>query len=582
MGRGWRLFVLGWALVLGGSLLAHAIQTSGGVRVSDVRFPGQAGLTMSGLLYVPPGASAERPAPAVLASHGYINSREMQSPFAIELSRRGFVVLAMDMTGHGYSQGATGEQDYGGPAALRYLRSLPFVDKDQIGLEGHSMGGSPVMAAATELPDGYRAVVLEGSTPGLLGAKGTATPTFPKNFALVFGRYDEFAPLMWQVPTGADVPASPRLAAIFGAPAPLQPGKVYGSVAEGTARVVYIPPVTHPWEHFSEPGVGHAVDWFQTTLKGEASPRDPAEQIWIWKEVGTLIAFGGCTVLILGAFQLALRLPAFASLERPGQAVRERRGGGWWLAFLLTAAIPAATYLPLMSLGQAVLPSRLLPQWVTNQLLVWALANAVITLGLGLALRPGRARFETQWLKSALAALISVGAGYLALVAADALFKVDFRFWVLGLKPLDGRHALHALVYLPFWTAFFLAAMRALTLNLPVKGEGEIVQLGWAKFAMSSGFIVLLAIEYGSLFATGRLATPADALNVIIAIQFVPLLAVVGAFGLFTWRRTNSYAPGAFMSALFITWYIVAGTAFHWSPHFRFPPAPPPAAAAQR
>jgi dienelactone hydrolase len=568
MGRGWRLFVLGWALVLGGGWLAHAIQTSGGVEVRDVRFPGEAGVELSGLLYVPPGAAAGRRTPAILLSHGYINTREMQSAFAIELARRGFVVLAMDMTGHGFSGGAVGQQDFGGPAALRYLRGLPYVDRDNVGLAGHSLGGAPILAAATELPDGYRAVVLVGSTPGILGSKGAASPRFPRNLALVFGRYDEFAEFMWQVPTGGDIVGAPRLAAIFDAPAPLQPDRVYGSIEDGTARVVHVPPITHPWEHFSHLAVGQSVDWLQTTLSGEASPRDPADQVWIWKEVGTLLAFGGGLLVMLGTFQLGLRLPGFAALARPGEAARERRDGPWLLGFLLTAALPALTYFPLMKLGQAFFPMPLFPQAITNQLLVWALGSALVTLVIGRILRPPAARFETRWLASAGLALLSVGAAYLALVVVDAIFKADFRFWVVGLKPLDARHAVQALAYLPLWTLFFLVAIRALAVGLPIRREGELVQLALAKLAMSLGFVVLLAAEYGALFATGRLLTPAEPLNTVIAIQFAPLLAIVGAIGVFTWRRTNSYAPGAFMCALFITWYVVGGTATHWFPGF--------------
>ena len=29
-----------------------------------------------------------------------------------------------------------------------------------------------------------------------------------------------------------------------------------------------MPPITHPWEHFSVAGVAPAVDWFQKTLDG--------------------------------------------------------------------------------------------------------------------------------------------------------------------------------------------------------------------------------------------------------------------------------------------------------------------------
>jgi len=63
MGRGWKLFVLGWALVLGGGFLAHKIQTAGGIRVEDVRFTGTNGVAMSALLYIPPTATRDHPAP---------------------------------------------------------------------------------------------------------------------------------------------------------------------------------------------------------------------------------------------------------------------------------------------------------------------------------------------------------------------------------------------------------------------------------------------------------------------------------------------------------------------------------------
>ena len=171
--RKWLAFGLAWALILGGAFWAHRVQTSGGaVTVSEVRIPAEAGVTVSGLLYAPATATATQPAPGVLVSHGYINTREMQSAFAIELARRGVVVLAMDMTGHGYSEAAVGQQGFGGPASLRYLQSLPFVDKANIGLEGHSLGGGPVVGAAASDPAGYKAVVLEGSTPAIGQAFG--------------------------------------------------------------------------------------------------------------------------------------------------------------------------------------------------------------------------------------------------------------------------------------------------------------------------------------------------------------------------------------------------------------------------
>ena len=111
----WRLLVVGIVLILAGSLVAHFAQTSGGIRIQDLRFAGTNGLQMSALLYIPANATPKTPAPGILAVHGYINSRETQDGFAIEFARRGYVVLALDQTGHGYSAPPAFANGFGGP-----------------------------------------------------------------------------------------------------------------------------------------------------------------------------------------------------------------------------------------------------------------------------------------------------------------------------------------------------------------------------------------------------------------------------------------------------------------------------------
>ncbi len=588
------LFALGWVLVLAGGLVASLVQTSGGVKIHDIRFPGQGTMRFSALLYVPATATPRHPAPAVLASHGFINTREMQSPFAIELARRGFVVMAMDMSGHGYSGGALGEQGFGGPAALGYLRSLPFVDKSNIGLEGHSLGGAPVIDAALAYPDGYKAVVLEGSTPGVLGQPGEGSTTFPHNLEVVMGRYDEFAPTMWQEAKGADIDRSARLMKMFGTTTPVVPGKLYGDIGAGTGRLFVNPPVDHPQEHFSAAGVGAAVDWFQRTLAGAAAPKPPGEQIWFGKEIGTAIGFIGCVVLMLGTFQLLVSAPSFATLHREPQPAATGRGPRWWLAFAVTTALPALTFYPLMKIAPLVffapfaltgsLPFGLktFSEQITNQLAVWAVLTGLIGWLLSLGLRSGKPAFAPRWSGAFAAAIVSVGVGYLALVVVDLLFKVDFRFWVLGLKPFDARHFAYFIVYLPFFTVFFLLSLRAFCASLPVRGEGEASALIFGALAMSLGFSLMLLAQYLTMWATGLLLTPDEPLNTIIAFQFAPLLAVIGVIAAFTYRRTGDYAAGAFICSLFITWYIVAGTAVFPATMNAFRPraAAKPAAAA--
>ena len=50
---------------------------------------------------MPKAASEENPLPAIVLTHGYLNNKELQMPNAVELARRGFIVLSVDREGHG-------------------------------------------------------------------------------------------------------------------------------------------------------------------------------------------------------------------------------------------------------------------------------------------------------------------------------------------------------------------------------------------------------------------------------------------------------------------------------------------------
>ena len=555
---GW-LLALGVMLIAVGAVVAALVQTAGGIRIEDVRFVGGDGTPFSALLYVPRHATARTPAPGVLAVHGYINTRETQDAFAIEFARRGYVVLALDQRGHGGSGGRAATAGFGGPEGLRYLRSLAFVDPHEIGLEGHSMGGWAVLAAAADQPDGYRAMVLEGSSTGKpFAAEGT--PAWPRNLTLVYSRFDEFAPLMWGVARARDVGSSAKLRALFGTGDTVAVGRLYGDIAAGTARRLQAPLTTHPGDHISPAAVGASLDWFAQTLHG-GTPRPANDQIWWGKEIGTLAAFAGVFALMLGAFDLLLRLPAFAGLSAASTPTRERRGARWWSLALVTGFAPALTFfLTPVGAPPLIAPSALFPQAITNQLMLWALANVAISLTVGRWLAGPGPRNDARWAASLGIAVATVATAYLALLAVDFLFKVDFRFWVLGLRLMTRGQFLAFLAYLIPFTLFVTASFRGLS-GLMVRADGRSSQYLISMIAPAFGFLVLTGAQYAVLFAAGALPLPFEALNVIVSIQFIPLLAVLGLISAFTWRRTNSYLPGALIGGLFVTWYMVAGTA---------------------
>ncbi|WP_213738556.1 alpha/beta fold hydrolase [Bradyrhizobium sp. dw_411] len=566
----WSLAIAGLVLILAGGLLAYLTQTSGGIQIRDIRFTGAKGNTMSALLYIPPNATAQTPAPGILAVHGYINSREIQDGFAIEFARRGYVVLDLDQTGHGYSDGPAFANGFGGPDGLAHLRSLDIVDKNNIGLEGHSMGGWTVLAAAAAMPNDYKSMVLEGSSTGKpFAAEGTTS--WPRNVALVFAQYEEFSTLMWGVDLARDVTQSPKLWALFGTQGAVEPGKVYGDIAQGTARVLYTPAITHPAEHISHEAIGYSLDWFAKTLQG-GTPRPADDQIWFRKEIGTLVALIGFVALLLGVFDglleastfSHLRLPEIADGSTPAPAASS--GGRWTTALILSAFIPALTYYPAFALGGTfVTPSAYLPQGITNQILVWAVLNGLITLAL-MPFAPKRASRSGIIGPSILIALATVIVGYAALWLADLLFKIDFRFWIVALKLMNAKQFLIFLIYLVPFTAFFVIALHVLHRNFSTMGAGRGALYLTNILALTLGFIVLLVLQYGTLWISGKLFNPLPdpgfvPLSTIVAIQFVPLLAIAAIIATFTWRRTGTSLPGALICGVFVTWYIVAGTA---------------------
>ena len=552
--------LLGLLLILSGAALANMIRISDGTTVRDIRFQGADGTVMSALLYVPAGATKASPAPGILAVHGYINSREMQDGFAIEFARRGYVVLSLDQTGHGYSEGAAFSNGFGGPDGLRYLRSLDMVDKNQIGLEGHSMGGWTVLAAAAEMPDAYRSMVLEGSSTGASFAK-EGSAGWPRNLAVVFSRYDEFSELMWGVKRAVDTPQSTKLQTVFGTKKHIVEGKTYGSIADGTARVLHQPNTTHPGNHISSEAIGRATDWFAATLSG-GNPRAASDQIWYWKEFGTGIGLIGFVLLVIGAFDILIRTPAFAALRNAPAKPSLPPNSKWKRMFTLSAVMPALVFFPSFIAAGLLLPaSTFLPQAVTTQVAVWALVTAALTLLISRFAKIPATSAPRQWTRSAILAVMTVVVAYLALLLVDRLFHTDLRFWVVAVKlPSVQQWGITAIYVLPI-TAAFLITLRSLCNIVAMNGKTNLGRYALAITSLIGGFAVMLAIIYGIFFATGTLITSLDPLSTIIALQFIPLLTGIAIITVFCWRRTGTHRPGALIVGMLVTLYVVAGTA---------------------
>ena len=90
-------------LLFGCMGIANGIQTDhGNINISRGTIDTEVG-SLTFKLYEPVTATAENPAPGVLLLHGYQNDHETCAAYAIELARRGAVVMSLDEYGHGSS-----------------------------------------------------------------------------------------------------------------------------------------------------------------------------------------------------------------------------------------------------------------------------------------------------------------------------------------------------------------------------------------------------------------------------------------------------------------------------------------------
>ena len=566
-------------LILVGNLLACSTQTDwGNVKVRDVRFAGTNGIIMSALLYEPKGVTAKNPAPGILAIHGYINTREMQDGFAIEFARRGYVVLAIDQTGHGYSDPPSFTNEFGAIDGLRYLRSLDIVDTNNIGLEGHSMGGWGIINTLKAFPDSYKAVVLEGS--GI----GSVTATFPRNMGVVLGEWDEYSQGMWGTPVAKDAVKGDRLKKAFGTNNDVVVGKLYGSIEDGTARKFYQPRTTHPGVHISTAGVGAAIDWFQATLQG-GKPLPPSDQIWHWKEIGNLIALIGMILLFFPVGSLLLRGNFFKELDEAPAKPKSAKGIAWWISAIIIVVVPPLTYFTFKEYATKykMAPNQIFPQAITAQLLVWLLLAGVIAVALFLIWhfafnRKAKATAGDYGLtwgkklnwekigKSFLLAFLVAFVGYLTLVFSAWLFTVDFRFWLFAVKPMSPIQFRMFLSYLIPFIVYFIILGLVLNGQLrPVGRKGTELSLG-SEMAINVallvlGFFGLLAFQYIPLLMGGTLALRNEILFSIILFELVPIMTIVALAYTFFYRKTGHIYVGAFLCAMLVTWIIVASQA---------------------
>jgi len=385
------VFLLGLLLILLGSGLAAVFHSSyGSVTVTRISFEAEHG-TLSGLLYLPEDASASNPKPTIIVTHGYLNSAEMQDANAIELSRRGYVVLALDQYDHGHSD--LDDANYADTSfgslwapfwiysmndAVQYMYEQDYVLKDAsgngvIGVEGHSMGGfssamALVMDEAQYAETGVRKI-MAGLTEGadysytqLAGVDAATAAALGggRTLGKVAARYDEFFFNADDAEGGTvrekNYVGTTEAATWLEQTAP--EADTWYTTSDGGQRIIYQPSQTHPWNHFSKTTTAYAISFFDTAFADYSDALtsiDASSQIWQFKEFFECIALVGFIMALIGGALLLIEAPFFAmaKVELPAPAA-PATGNSKILGIVITVIailLPGLFFSPLVDDG---------------------------------------------------------------------------------------------------------------------------------------------------------------------------------------------------------------------------------------
>ncbi|WP_010529119.1 MULTISPECIES: CocE/NonD family hydrolase [Lentibacillus] len=598
-----KLFViLSVILCLVSMVGASFVQTSGGdVEVKELQWETPSGHLLSALLFVPDGVSDENQAPGIVTSHGWYNNKEMQDLNFVELSRRGYVVMSIDMYGHGDSEAVKpSEWDDRGTGmydAVELMARLPYVDKSRIGVTGHSNGAraanwsimvdnkkdNPLISSV--LLVGNDAIYKNPKTKEYFNLYGA------RDVGIVAAKYDEFF-FRSQKPDGTVTP--PReFIHTEAAQSFLRFGKspenfnserssyeMYKKEINGktTTRVIYNPTQTHPWNHFSAHVAKVTVNFFDETL-GAPEPIPATNQTWQYKEFFNFLGLIGFGVFIVSLTKLLLFTQPFSDLrasQKPAPTVmRTRREKGWfWGGLVVSAIFSGVSYLALYNWSVTVRPD-FFPQPYTFYVGIWAAVNGVFAILLMVLARkftPNEQKASLKELgvsirpkllgKTVLLAVCVSAASFGLVFVSDYFFNTDFRIWFIAVRTFTPDKIIIALKYLPFFLIFFVAnSVVVNSFNYYRNSKKEWVNTALLALFNTIGVAIVFAIQYITFFVTGHVFFEnVSAIVGIWLISFLVILPVAAIISRKIFRVSMNPYLGGIIYAIIVTLISVSNT----------------------
>jgi len=545
------------------SVGASIAQTDGGfIEYHDVTMVTDSGHELDALLLIPETATPENPAPAIVASHGWYNNREMQDLNYVEYARRGFVVISISMYGHGDSEVITNntwwnDENNGNGMydAVKYLSRLPMVDASRIGVTGHSNGGLASRESMLQDEEGLIAAGLIVSNDSVYydGDGNFANPFGNRDVGVIACQYDEFFHRVKQDDGSKSAPrdyidqVTAQSFLHHGVdPAGLETRAPYTYYEQdGALRIICNPPITHPWAHFSHHVVAMSVDFFDKALDAPIK-LDINNQIWQWKAAFNALGIVGFFMFAIFAAIAMVDTPYFAELKaseevKPLPAPAGKGKAWYWGSFVASVIFSIIMYVVIYSWCNANRPAfwNQAPTWYIG---MWTLVCGLFTIVLLVLSYHFNAKVDLvergikmpakKLGKSVLLAVAVVAAAFALVFISDYLFKTDYRLWCFAtIRAFAPHHYGVIAKYLVFWLVYYIA------LSVATNGF-NYVQLGKKNCGCASLLVqmffvfigpeIMIAVQYGTFFKGGFMWTEvAGAGGSITGIWLYPIVFIL-------------------------------------------------------
>ena len=562
--------------------VANNIQKdNGSIEIIDGRIDDERGY-LTYKLYKPTSASSSSKAPAVLLLHGYQNDHETCAAYAIELARRGAVVLCLDEYGHGsssigllnrgyvnrvvktnygnesvedktikdiggskryrllmnfsnlsffndyYTKDDAGNEiidsSCGGSIAYEYLANLDYVDNTRMAVSGHSMGTWSSWSVAADFANSKiapKAIVLQCGELFRDTVYDSNKISF-NNVLLLQALYDEFSYFRdYKNFVNDDVLKSDLRCEFLNTTAEQAKwNTTYGSFSDGSARRMELLNTNHRLTTHNLKGLSVALEWFDNTID---LPNDIGYTNIIAKTKEYLVL--GAMLLVLASLfpllNLLLEIPFFKGVRQEFPAIENKpTKKSLRTGALITILLSGLSFPFMTQLGHALLPlpEGIFRMTIGNGFMGWYLLLIIVMIITSLISKNKNKKNNIESEKFSLNVFIK------SLVLALVMFVYMYVINLIYYKVFD----LDLRFIWPFFKVFTLERFGQFLVYIPIFGlfyylnNTKIMRDLRIKATYEKGFKSFLKDWlFNFLLMTGGVL-------IIVLIEYIPFFAGIG------------------------------------------------------